>query len=65
MLGVCWLGPASPTVVHAIGFQSTDADDLGREEIFPLVDVNVVALSIASAWILSAVATEVVSSTLN
>jgi hypothetical protein len=52
-------------VVHGTGFQSTDADDLGREEIFPLVEEKVVALSTASDCIVSDVATEVVSSTLN
>src|SRR6266540_3472701 len=63
--GVCSFGPTSLTVVQATGDHATDAAVLCLDDIFWLEATNVGALSVAWPWIVSEVASELTSSTLN
>ena len=46
--GVCWSGPTSFLTSHGGGDHATDALVFPRDEMLPLVDVKVAALSAAS-----------------
>src|SRR5512145_1407477 len=64
-LGVRWAAPASPTTVHAVGAQGTEAMVRGRDVTLLAEVVKVAALSAASPWMLTDVAEEPVWSAVN
>ena len=63
--GVCWSGPASPTVVHGTGAHSTADNVLDLSDMLPLEEVKVGALSMSSPSIVREVTSELISSTWN
>src|SRR5690349_24310874 len=62
--GVRWFGPTSPAF-HATGTHVVAARVRGRDEMSPRAELNAGALSAASAWGLSDVATFCASLALN
>src|SRR5688500_4088398 len=64
-LGVCWSGPACPTVVHAAGDQATALVVLGREEMFDVAVVKAAALSAACPLMVRDTTSDVRSSVWN
>ena len=65
IFGVRWLAPDWPTVDHAGGDHATLAAVRGREEMLNAEVLKVAGLSLACPSIVSEVACEVASSTVN
>src|ERR671937_724412 len=64
-LGVRWSAPAAPSVAHAGGDQEAEALVRARAELLAVAVEKVAALSTASAFSVSVVASDCASSTAN